>query len=316
MKKFILILAAILIGVNTLKAQTPSFTGPSSAQNNATVTFSAVGESTFVYPYNPAYFINGITSVDGAPFTVSPFNFANIVNVTLVSVPNLYSNSNTPTRFQVKVSNPTTTAVTVTFQVRVNYVVYSQSGVASYSQVAVPCQIVIQPQPSIPVPPAGPSDVDLGMAPDGTYGGVLTNFLWRLQSKSDNRHFYTIDHNELVTLYHSGQYIFEGAIGYVYKTQQPGSSPLFHYYKTSNGEHYFTADQNEANSLAGNGWTYSGVTGYVPNSTMSNIMPVYHYMATSGRAGHFWTSNWNELGNGNSSWGYYGWAYYVFSVQQ
>lgn len=325
MKNLILLFFLFISGAVTLQAQ--SFTGTTSATTGSVITLTGVGEAAPAYNTSNYYF-TGVTAISDLSVASSNANDVNYVGVTLTEVTSLYSNTGTATTIKLTVRNIYTSAITVTFNIHVNYLTWMAQG----SDQKVAYTITIQPAPTVNPPTSGAwwggfggTPAQIGAGPDGGYGGTLTNYLWRLQRPSNNQHFYTANHSELVNLVNQTQgtfpttsfhtvYNYEGSIGYVFKASQPGTVPLMRLMK--NGDHFYTIDQNEANSLLGSGWVSEGNSGYVYSSSQSNTMPVYRYMARSGQAGHFFTSDKNELGNGNSSWTYEGIAYYILSAPQ
>ena len=58
-------------------------------------------------------------------------------------------------------------------------------------------------------------------------------------------------------------YDANGVVGYVYPTQICDSVPLLGAYNQAAGDHYYTTDVGEHNSLTSSGWSDAGISGYV-----------------------------------------------------
>lgn len=117
-----------------------------------------------------------------------------------------------------------------------------------------------------------------------------------------SHHFYTSNFNEL------GYTGLESIMGKIYKTQVSGTSPIYRYYNTKNGDRLSTLNYNELKG-GGNGWSYEGVSGYAFASKVAGTIPVYRYFGSYGD--HFYTTNYNELGGGRSGFTYEGVAFYI-----
>lgn len=88
--------------------------------------------------------------------------------------------------------------------------------------------------------------------------------------------------------------------------------PLYHYYNSSNNDHFYTTNYSELGTGAF-GWNYVDVICHVSDtSTEYNgalKIPLYEYV-NNGR--HFFTTNYNRLGAGAANWTYVKIACYVW----
>ncbi len=83
---------------------------------------------------------------------------------------------------------------------------------------------------------------------------------YRYEHSVNHRHFYTINPSEVTN---SGQpYSYQGSVGYVFPTQQPGTFPLYRYRNTISGDHLYTINWGELGSGAYS-YTYQGIACYV-----------------------------------------------------
>ena len=123
--------------------------------------------------------------------------------------------------------------------------------------------------------------------------------IYRYYSPSRRQHYYTklTPLNDLNDPY----FIHEGTLG---KLSSFGFYNAVHVYiKSSNRDQFLTTNPNQ--ELLNSNWVYKGIIGY----SVGNY-PVYRYYS-SRQNDHFYTTNFNELGNGNSSYIYEGIAFYV-----
>jgi hypothetical protein len=83
-------------------------------------------------------------------------------------------------------------------------------------------------------------------------GGLIP--VYRLVNGYDGQHFLTADSSEATFLtenYNTDHWYSEGVGFCDYSTQVAGSIPVYRLYNSVSGEHFLTADTNEANTLNG-----------------------------------------------------------------
>ncbi len=137
----------------------------------------------------------------------------------------------------------------------------------------------------------------LTAAPASAQSGLVP--LYRYVYATNNDHFYTTNAAEIgtTTAGQIGKYNFksEGIAGYVYPSAQPGTTPLYRYYKAPG--HLYTTNANEIGitTVGGtvNGWTYEGIAGYLMTAAAANVVPFYRYV---NGAFHFYTTSSAEVG--------------------
>lgn len=128
--------------------------------------------------------------------------------------------------------------------------------------------------------------------------------IWfRYVNTGSGGHFYTMNWNEL-SAGGTGNWVYEGAAGYMRAGSVAGTQPMYRYVNTGSGHHFYTTNFAELGN-GGNGWVYEGVTGYVPGAAAGDTANLHRYVNT-GNGDHFYTANFGELGNGGGSWVYEG----------
>ena len=68
---------------------------------------------------------------------------------------------------------------------------------------------------------------------------------------------------------------FTGVVGYVLKTQLPGTVPLHRLFKDKYHDHFLTTDEEENGYFQGLGYAYEGVLGYVSKMPLPGTKPLY-----------------------------------------
>jgi hypothetical protein len=117
-------------------------------------------------------------------------------------------------------------------------------------------------------------------------------------------------------------YTSEGFQCFVYSTQVAGTVPLYRYWKSSLGDHFYTTNANEIGTttpgaIGHHGYTSEGVAGYCFPQTSAGRVPLYRYWSGSD---HFYTTNPREIGTttpgrtGNHGYVSEGVACYVISA--
>ena len=99
-------------------------------------------------------------------------------------------------------------------------------------------------------------------------GEDFTAPLYRFYNKANGSHFYTASSAEKndVQSRLSKTYAYDGVAYHVSTTQIPGSLPVFRFYSTRNGSHFYTASESEKDNVAENLselYNYDGVAFYV-----------------------------------------------------
>ena len=118
-------------------------------------------------------------------------------------------------------------------------------------------------------------------------------------------HYYTTGSTDLGA--GSGGYVFENpGTGYIFKTNVSGTVPLYRWYRSSPGQHFYTVS-----SVSIPGYTYEGIAGYVYTTQVSGTRPLYRYFRSSA-GDHFYTVNYSELGSGASGYVLEGIECYVY----
>jgi hypothetical protein len=146
-----------------------------------------------------------------------------------------------------------------------------------------------------------------------SYGIVYPNAantkrLLRYYSGRDKDHFYTLNSTELNASGNS--FTFENGQGYMYASQESGTTPLYRYYRGSDKDHFYTANFAELGGGA-DGYVYEGIAGYLFLTQISGTRPLYRYYSGTD-SDHFYTTNFNELGSGGNTYTYEGVVGYVY----
>jgi alpha-tubulin suppressor-like RCC1 family protein len=98
---------------------------------------------------------------------------------------------------------------------------------------------------------------------NGLYNGVATIPLFRVYHPGIQQHHWTTDANEAMVLGRTSAWHFEGTVGYLLPTHEPGSVPLYRLALASPPLHLWTTDRNEYDTLALRGWVREGIIGFV-----------------------------------------------------
>jgi hypothetical protein len=154
-------------------------------------------------------------------------------------------------------------------------------------------------------------------------GLIEFNRYWK---SSITDHFYTTNINEIGTLNpglvgHHG-YTSEGFQCFVYSRQVAGTVPLYRYWKSSIGDHFYTTNTNAIGTTTPGatgryGYTSEGIAGYCFPRNSAGRVPLYRYWSGSD---HLYTTNSREIGTttpgrtGNHGYVFEGVACYVISA--
>ncbi len=110
-----------------------------------------------------------------------------------------------------------------------------------------------------------------------------------------------------IPIYSYGTRINAQKKSWIDKINEKEYNPVYRMYNNASGEHFFTADTDEAKELERIGWTYEGVAWNFAKSGT----PVYR-LYNSNSSEHFYTADINERNNlVNSGWKYEGVAFYM-----
>ncbi|HBP01254.1 MAG: hypothetical protein UY41_C0042G0003 [Candidatus Moranbacteria bacterium GW2011_GWE1_49_15] len=125
--------------------------------------------------------------------------------------------------------------------------------------------------------------------------------VYRFYSKKTGDHFYTTSENEKIKLSESlnSSYAFEGTAFYALPDDslQPSAVPVYRFYNSSNGDHFYTASENEKDKITNNLSTlyqYEGIAFYsLPDDSIESASPIYRFHNSSS-GDHFYTADGNE----------------------
>ncbi|NLN01941.1 MAG: hypothetical protein GX174_08585, partial [Lentisphaerae bacterium] len=147
--------------------------------------------------------------------------------------------------------------------------------------------------------------------------------VYRFWSPVFSAHFYTISEREKDKVVNtlSQYWDYEGIAYYAYKTQVPGTVPLYRFWSPVFSGHFFTTSERERdkviNTLA-QYWDYEGVAYYVYPSQMAGSAPVYRFWSPV-FSHHFYTISEREkdkvINNLWQYWDYEGVAFYSIPTE-
>lgn len=103
-------------------------------------------------------------------------------------------------------------------------------------------------------------------------------------------HFYTTHFSE-VGNGNNSDYIFEGIGFFAFTDQVANSVPVYRWYRTGTGDHFYTPYANEIPPPPSN---YEGIAFYAYPSAINGSVPIHRYYH-GGFDDHFYTKNQNEL---------------------
>ncbi|MCP3101600.1 hypothetical protein LZ198_22240 [Myxococcus sp. K15C18031901] len=128
--------------------------------------------------------------------------------------------------------------------------------------------------------------------------------LYRLYANLGTDHFYTTSWPEAVNAVQFG-YVFEGAAGICYTTQEYGTVPLYRLFSGFLGDHHYTTSAEERDIHVAFGYAFEGVACYVYPSPHNGTCPFYRFWNGTD---HFFTIARSE---GNRGYTYEGIAAYI-----
>jgi hypothetical protein len=130
---------------------------------------------------------------------------------------------------------------------------------------------------------------------------VVATTVYRFWSPATDHHFYTLtpgERDKLLTKY-ADVWTFEGPAFYAWASAyEPNLAPVYRFWSSASGSHFFTIDPNEKNKLVtrySDVWTYEGVAFYAyPSSRRpADCSPVYRFWKPSDNT-HFFTISEDE----------------------
>ncbi len=92
------------------------------------------------------------------------------------------------------------------------------------------------------------------------------------------------------------QYQAEGVAFYAFAAQADGTVPVHRFVNTTNGDHFYTADENEKNTLIAQHadiYTYEGIAFYSYISDLHDAQPIYRFVNHT-NGDHFYTISQEE----------------------
>ncbi len=126
---------------------------------------------------------------------------------------------------------------------------------------------------------------------------ISTIPVYRFYNLTTGDHFYTDSQAEAAALNGNKKhgYKSEGVVFYAFSKQISNSSPVYRFYNSSTGDHFYTASEAEKDDLinAQSGYSYEGVAFYAYAAQIDGSSPVYRlYNPTTGD--HFYTISLTE----------------------
>lgn len=145
---------------------------------------------------------------------------------------------------------------------------------------------------------------------------VTKQTVYRFWSTKDRSHFYTISKSERNTVlksYLPYEWRYENVAYEAFNTQIAGTVPLYRFYSTAHGGHFYTTSAGERNSLISNPttskWKYENVAFYVyPSGSVEPSKNVYRFWSPTYRH-HFYTASASEKNHVSSSYPSSIWTY-------
>ena len=162
--------------------------------------------------------------------------------------------------------------------------------------------------------------------------------VYRFYSSLTGDHFYTASEGEKSSVQNNPQwgYTYEGIAFYVSLSQESETSPVYRFYSPSTGDHFYTASENEANSISlypiyrfyapstgdhfystnksiPQGYLYEGIAFYAFKKEMSENLPIFQ-LYNSQTGDHLYTRSSSERDSAISNHSYVseGTAFYAY----
>ncbi len=175
--------------------------------------------------------------------------------------------------------------------------------------------------------------------------------VYRFYDSIKGKHFYTASTDERNALQNNPQwgYAYEGVAFYAYPSQITGTLPVYRFYNSTTGDHFYTASESEKDSISQapvyrfynpttkhhfytasesersivantsqSGYLPEGIAYYAYNTQITGTLPVYRFNNSS-TGDHFYTALEAEknslISNAQSGYAYEGIAFYAYATQ-
>jgi hypothetical protein len=123
-----------------------------------------------------------------------------------------------------------------------------------------------------------------------TQTAISLTALYRWSNRWNGDHFYTTNPSGESAPYTG--YTFEGIIGYIATSQQPGTTALYRWSSRRNGDHFYTTDPSGERAPY-MGYTFEGIIGYIATSQQPGATALYRWF--NHRGYHFYITNPREI---------------------
>jgi YD repeat-containing protein len=122
--------------------------------------------------------------------------------------------------------------------------------------------------------------------------------IYRFYNPKNGDHFYTASESErsIVKNTNRSGYLPEGIAFYAYNAQVVDSLPVYRFYNSKNGDHFYTIAEDEKNTVISNpqwGYIYEKIAFYAYASQLNNSSPIYRFY-NSATGDHFYTASESE----------------------
>ena len=122
--------------------------------------------------------------------------------------------------------------------------------------------------------------------------------IYRFYNPNSGDHFYTASENEKSILANTNKsgYLIEGVAFYAYNSQITNTLPVYRFFNSANGDHFYTISEDEKKSLIDNpqwGYSYENIAFYTYNSQLIGSLPIYRFY-NSTNSDHLYTISLDE----------------------
>ncbi|GFH40816.1 hypothetical protein [Pseudolactococcus insecticola] len=145
------------------------------------------------------------------------------------------------------------------------------------------------------------------------YNNHTWQTLYRMYNPNSGEHFYTLNANEVKSLYKVG-WKFEGTSGLLVSKSK---TPVYRVYNPNAGDHHYTSDKGEKDALVKLGWRYEGISWYSNTEAPAkdNVYRLYNPNAKKAGAHHY-TANYGEVQLlVSKGWKFEGTSFYIVDPQ-